>query len=102
MKRTAIKEILALIGIVVVAFFLVVFMTTYWKQPDSLESETDIIWVDFDVSGFIRVEVEDTNSGEVPDEAREEARRVLGEFGNYASLDLSVKGYGHYTEVITP
>jgi hypothetical protein len=53
-------------------------------------------------TGFIRVEVTDTNCGEVPDEAWEEARRVLGEFGNYASLDLSVRDYGHYTEIITP
>ena len=102
MKRTAIKEILALIGIVVVAFFLVVFMTTYWEHPDTLESETNIIWVDFDVSGFIRVEVPDTNDGEVPDEAREKARRVMGDFGNYASVKIDVRDYGHYTEVITP
>jgi hypothetical protein len=102
MKREGVKEILALIGIVMVAFLLLLSMRTYWEQPDTLESETDYIWVDFDVTGFIRVEVTDTNCGEVPDEAWEEARRVLGEFGNYASLDLSVKDYGHYTEVIAP
>lgn len=78
------------------------FLVSYMEGSDTSIQEMDYIWVDFEVSGTIRVEVMDTNCGEVPDEAWEKARRVLGEFGNYASLDLSVRDCGHYTEIITP
>lgn len=93
MKRKGIKGILALIGIVVVTFLLVVSMRTYWEQPDSLESETDYLWVDFDVIGTIQVEVDDTNEGEVPDEAREEARSLLSKCDELKDIDFETVGH---------
>lgn len=55
--------------------------------------ETDIIWVDFNVSENIRVEVPDTNCGEVPDEAWEEARRLLSKCNELK--DIKFKTVGH-------
>ena len=105
MKRNQYKKLGNLLTyvVVVVEAMVIIGMFIFGSSgSNSSIQETDIIWVDFNVSGNIRVEVQDTNCGEVPDEAWEEARRVLGEFGNYASLDLSVRGKGRYTEVIVP
>lgn len=92
-----------LIYVVVIVELIIIGMLVLDNGgSNSSIQETDIIWVEFDVSGTIRVEVDDTNDGEVPDEVREEARRVLGDIENYVALCLAVNDYGHYTEVITP
>ena len=93
----------ALCALVIVEALIILGMGVYAiDNPNQSIKETNYIWVDFDVTGTIRVEVLDTNCGEVPDEAWEKAEGVLGEFIEYASMNLEVKGYGTYGEVITP
>ena len=101
-QRKNIIFVLLCITVIVEAIILVGFFVSDIGSSEPSIQETDYIWVDFDVTGTIRVEVEDTNCGEVPDEAWEEARRLMGEFGNYASVKFKIKGYGTYGEVIVP
>lgn len=105
MKRKQYKRLgcaLTCVAVIVELIIIIGMLVLDIGDSDPSIQETNIIWVDFDVAGTLRVEIPDTNCGEVPDEAWEEARRVLGEFGNYASLDLSVRNMGSYTEVIVP
>jgi len=93
----------SLCALVIIEGLIIVGMLVYGiVNPNQSIEETDYIWVDFDVTGTIRVEVLDTNEGEVPDEAREAARRVMGEFGDYASVKIETRDYGTYGEVIVP
>lgn len=93
----------SLCAVVIIETLTILGMGVYAiDNPGQSIKETDYIWVDFDVTGTIRVEVLDTNDGEVPDEAWEKAEDVLGEFSEYASMNLEIKGYGTYGEVITP
>lgn len=105
MKRKQYKRlgcVLTCVAVIVELIIIIGMLVLDIGGSDPSIQETDIIWVEFDVSGTLRVEIPDTNCGEVPDEAWEEARRVLGEFGNYASLDLSVRGKGHYKDYSKP
>ena len=86
MKTTSLTVLIAVLGLIAMSVWGIGF-----TQP--LIDEKNDIWVDFNVSGTIRVNVEDTNCGEVPDEAWEEVRRLLSKCD--ALKDIKFETVGH-------
>ena len=85
--------VLTYIAVIVELIIIIGMFVSDIGGSDSSIQETEIIWVDFNVSGSIRVEVLDTNCGEVPDEAWEEARRLLSKCDELKDINFETVGH---------
>lgn len=86
-------EILTYVAVIVELIIIIGMFVSDIGGTDSSIQETEIIWVDFNVSGSIRVEVPNTNCGEVPDEAWEKARRLLSKCEELKDIKFETVGH---------
>ena len=88
MEKITSKKAICIIACILIFIQGVGFIGSVLGTFNPLEQTNNMIWVDFNVTGTISVLVPDTNYGEVPDEAREEARSLLSKCSELKDIDF--------------
>ena len=93
MKKTISKKSICIIACVLVFIQGIGFAGGDIGTLYPLEEANNMVWVDFNVTGTISVMVPNSNCGEVPDEAWEEARRLLSKCSELKDIEFETVGH---------